>query len=202
MIDNKYRRIYFTLCERALSRILPGYTEDHHIIPTCLGGANNPPNIIRLTAREHYIAHLCLVRCTEGIAKRKMALAVLAFKRMNKCQQIEYQTIRFTSRTFQRLREFVAAEQSKEWKGDRRFAYWTGKHMTPESNRKRSLALQGRKHSAEHVSNQAAAHTGTKHRFSEQSRNKLQEAGRIGALRRWEHQNSLNTSEHPFRITV
>lgn len=38
------------------------YTEKHHIIPKCVGGKNTRDNIVRLSAKEHYIAHLLLVK--------------------------------------------------------------------------------------------------------------------------------------------
>lgn len=53
---------YNNLIHRAKNRILSGYTEDHHIIPVCIGGLDEPENIITLTAREHYIAHALLVK--------------------------------------------------------------------------------------------------------------------------------------------
>ncbi len=38
------------------------YYENHHIIPTCLGGLNSKDNMILLTAREHYLVHWLLVK--------------------------------------------------------------------------------------------------------------------------------------------
>src|SRR5690606_20813609 len=32
----------------------------HHILPRCLGGGNDPENLIRLTPEDHYFAHLLL----------------------------------------------------------------------------------------------------------------------------------------------
>lgn len=59
-----YSRHYNTLIDRARTRtILPGiYFEKHHIIPKCLGGNNEPDNIVNLFPEEHYIAHLLLVK--------------------------------------------------------------------------------------------------------------------------------------------
>lgn len=49
------------------------YHEKHHILPKCLGGTNDKENLVLLTFREHYIAHLLLTKCYEDInAKRKM----------------------------------------------------------------------------------------------------------------------------------
>jgi hypothetical protein len=58
---NKYSLWYENLVERAKSRILENsYTENHHIIPKSWGGSNSKKNLVQLTAREHYIAHLLL----------------------------------------------------------------------------------------------------------------------------------------------
>ena len=36
------------------------YTECHHIVPKCLGGGDDVDNLVYLTGRAHYIAHLLL----------------------------------------------------------------------------------------------------------------------------------------------
>lgn len=38
------------------------YKESHHIIPKCLGGNDSPENLVRLTARQHYLAHWLLYK--------------------------------------------------------------------------------------------------------------------------------------------
>lgn len=53
------------------------YYEKHHIIPKCLGGSNKKDNIILLTPREHFIAHLLLTEMYEGKIKSKMCYAFL-----------------------------------------------------------------------------------------------------------------------------
>lgn len=40
------------------------YYEMHHILPKCLGGDNAPDNLVSLTAREHFHAHLLLAKMT------------------------------------------------------------------------------------------------------------------------------------------
>jgi hypothetical protein len=59
-----YQKIYDRLIERAKIRIPDPtkYYETHHINPRCLGGTDDDSNLVELTADEHYIAHLCLVR--------------------------------------------------------------------------------------------------------------------------------------------
>lgn len=51
------------------------YYEGHHAIPKSLGGGGGI-NIVLLTAREHFIAHLLLVKMTEGAAKIQMQHAL------------------------------------------------------------------------------------------------------------------------------
>lgn len=69
-----YKKIYDSICKRAKLEIKDRkrkkklgfeYYEGHHILPKCLGGcgwANNPnhPNIVLLTAREHFLCHWLL----------------------------------------------------------------------------------------------------------------------------------------------
>lgn len=57
-----WEKHYQALMSRALGRVLDGYTESHHILPRCLGGSDEADNLVRLTAREHYTAHLMLVK--------------------------------------------------------------------------------------------------------------------------------------------
>lgn len=62
-----YNQIYQRLISRGQSRSsITEYSEKHHIVPRCLGGTNAKQNIVRLTGREHYIAHLCLVKIHPG----------------------------------------------------------------------------------------------------------------------------------------
>ena len=52
------------------------YFERHHIIPRSLGGSNESDNIVKLTAREHFIAHLLLTKMfNDAISREKMIYA-------------------------------------------------------------------------------------------------------------------------------
>lgn len=71
-----YEKIYNDLIEKAKSSICVegGYFEKHHIIPKSLGGTNDASNLVKLTARQHYIAHLLLYKiykdkCVNGVDK-------------------------------------------------------------------------------------------------------------------------------------
>lgn len=78
---NKYLNTYFKLVEkRRFSPFIGELSETHHIIPKSLGGSNAKQNLIILSAREHYIAHKLLTKCTSGKNKEKM---IHAFWGMN-----------------------------------------------------------------------------------------------------------------------
>lgn len=77
---NKYYKIYTSLIARCKLRtpVQGVYYESHHITPRSLGGTDDSDNIVLLTAREHYIAHMCLVRFVTGQGKYKMVKAAMA----------------------------------------------------------------------------------------------------------------------------
>lgn len=53
---------YNALVSRAQNRQLDIYTESHHIVPRCMGGLDDPANLVNLTPEEHYVAHQLLVK--------------------------------------------------------------------------------------------------------------------------------------------
>ncbi|AUS02050.1 HNH nuclease [Vibrio phage 3.058.O._10N.286.46.B8] len=56
-----FSKRYKDLIQSAVDRhTIDGYIEHHHIIPKCMGGSDDPSNIVRLTAREHLLAHYYL----------------------------------------------------------------------------------------------------------------------------------------------
>jgi hypothetical protein len=61
-----YSTHYNLLITRAQNRKLLTHKEAHHIFPKCLGGTNDPTNLVNLTYREHYIAHLLLAKIHGG----------------------------------------------------------------------------------------------------------------------------------------
>jgi hypothetical protein len=77
-LQNKYAKWYFTLVASRQTRILTKdqYREKHHIIPRSLGGTDEASNLVNFTAREHYIAHLLLVKMFEGEDRMKMSFAL------------------------------------------------------------------------------------------------------------------------------
>ena len=97
-----YKKIYESLIDkRRKSPIIEGYFEKHHIVPRCLGGSNAKDNIVRLTAREHFFAHLLLVHIYPG---PKMLFAIRMMGTSSKSHLGERKFIK-SSRLFQIYRE-------------------------------------------------------------------------------------------------
>lgn len=63
-----YERIYreFIADRRKRETGLAGYRERHHIQPRCIGGDDDPANLIKLTAGDHFFAHLLLAKIYGG----------------------------------------------------------------------------------------------------------------------------------------
>jgi len=76
-LDNKYTCWYNTIIAAAQIRQIPTdvYVEKHHIIPRSLGGDNSKENLVKLTAREHFICHLLLTKMVNDDFQRKMIYA-------------------------------------------------------------------------------------------------------------------------------
>lgn len=59
-----YKKIYFAIIKNRHENPLPldTYGEEHHIVPRSCGGGNNKANLVRLTAREHFVVHFLLYK--------------------------------------------------------------------------------------------------------------------------------------------
>lgn len=74
-LQNKYTKWYYELIETRRHNVKTNYTECHHIVPRSLGGSDNADNLVHLTYREHFIAHLLLSKMFTGVSKIKMSFA-------------------------------------------------------------------------------------------------------------------------------
>ena len=99
-INNKYYTWYNNIIERARGRTIEGYIERHHVIPRSLGGINDKINLVKLTAREHFICHLLLPKFLEGKDKQKMwrALWILSTSKKYKLNSRLFENIRKENR--------------------------------------------------------------------------------------------------------
>lgn len=100
---NLYEKFIYTRQKRSLDE--SNIIEIHHILPRCLGGSDDSNNLIKLTAREHFLAHLLLHRAYPNHIGLKKALAAM-FKG-DKRQQLNRS---FNSRFYQLIKEKVYAK--------------------------------------------------------------------------------------------
>lgn len=134
-LTNKYTTWYHNIITKADQRVnQEGYVEKHHIIPKSLGGSNDASNLVKLTAKEHFVCHLLLIRMTERKSRIKMRYAAWMMVKNNPYQN---RTI-ITGRKFQLLREQMILA-NKERPGPN-----LGMVMSDETKQKLSKALKGK----------------------------------------------------------
>lgn len=92
--DKIYKQIINFRKENPLDK--DQYGENHHIIPRSLGGSDDKENLIRLTAREHFICHMLLAEMypKETFEWYKMNHAFMQMKAENP-DQIRYINSRY-----------------------------------------------------------------------------------------------------------
>src|SRR6056297_620137 len=75
--NSKYTKWYFDLIENCHNQNIKGYKEKHHIIPRSIGGSDGKDNLVDMTARQHFIAHLLLSKmCIYPSNKKSMSYAL------------------------------------------------------------------------------------------------------------------------------
>ena len=65
---------YNLLIQKRQTNLVEGITEIHHIVPRCMGGTDSKDNLVKLTPREHFIAHWMLTKIYPDNNKLKYAL--------------------------------------------------------------------------------------------------------------------------------
>jgi hypothetical protein len=140
--ENKYKHWYEALMYKAQSReMLVGYKERHHIIPNCF--VKNK-NVVELTAREHYIAHLLLWKMTMAPKQHNqmtMALNVMVNGSGHKKQDRSYLV---NSRIYEAHRK--------------EYSEYLSEYMSGPGN-----PFRGKKHSPEVIEKIKEANRRTKH---------------------------------------
>lgn len=135
-IQNKYFKWYNQIISQAKENLrIDGYFEKHHIIPRSLGGTNQKENIVKLTAREHFVCHRLLVKCTIGKNKSKMARAVFRTSHRSKHHK---DSVKITSKTYEKIKKDFSIAQSHLNKGKKPY------EMTNEIRANMSKARMGK----------------------------------------------------------
>ena len=141
-----YKRIYDDIIERAKTRPrFEGYGENHHILPKCMGGTYDKENMVRLTAREHFICHMLLTKIYPG---SKMALALF---RMITTKKVDY---KISSRVYELIRgELKVSDETKRKISEtlkRNGSWMKGRKMPDDIKEKLRLLSTGRPMTDEH----------------------------------------------------
>ena len=167
---NKYSRWYENLIEKAVIRkTVLGYKEIHHIVPKSWGGLNTANNLVHLTAREHYIAHLLLWKIDSPKDYRiKMNHAFNAMCIMKDSELHNKPRYKVNSKIFEKLKlerhiyfttdpevqvrlKRVAKEVGSRSKGEN-FKRLTGERFRNRTDTRGELnGMYGRKHSPEAI---------------------------------------------------
>lgn len=176
-----YQKIYTDIIERAKTRILYTYTEKHHIIPRCLGGLNTKTNIVKLTAKEHYLVHFLLIRIYPNNSKLVYAFWMMcngsrpnrpktnmAMYKIAKELLIEVNKGRPSPMKGKKHSEDAKSKMSLAKKGREDLI---GKKHSLESRLKMSISCKGRKLSSETKEKISKSHMGKV--ISAQTRQKM-----------------------------
>jgi hypothetical protein len=94
-----HKNIYSNIISKAnIRNSLKGggiFLETHHIIPRACGGSNDKSNLVNLTTREHFIAHVLLTKIYKGTEhEHKMVRAAFLMSRGEKNSSRVYETIK------------------------------------------------------------------------------------------------------------
>lgn len=104
--DNKYTRWYLNIVNNPT--LNDGYTELHHIIPRSMGGSDEASNLVRVTAKQHFVLHRLLVKM---VKKQHLSKAWCGWRALALMPKRGVKP-RITSRQFEKLREEHAAHVS------------------------------------------------------------------------------------------
>jgi len=156
----RYERFIYSLKQQYIE----GYCEEHHITPKCFGGTNEKNNLIRLTARQHFVAHHMLWKAYGGAMSR----AFFMMSNFGKYGKVN-------SAAYAKARGEYSLEVTKQL---------TGKKLpspSAETRMKQSLAKLGHRLTPKHIENVRLASIGRV--TSVQTKNKISESKRGIATR-------------------
>lgn len=153
-----YQRAYDALIAKAILVPVAGRVEKHHILPKCIGGTDDASNLVALSPRQHFVAHLLLAK----IHPKNVGLLYAAFM-MSKRGSIK------CSRKYRWVREMYSPVHSERLKSrpvsNKALAAFAAFRSLPKSEAHKQAiakALTGRKLSEERRKKCAAANLGRK----------------------------------------
>lgn len=165
-----YENIYNLLIEKAKVRTLENiYVEKHHIVPQSMGGTNDDTNLVKLTAKEHFVAHhllwkmhrnremvhafmlMCNIK-RNGVKYSVSAKEYQLLKEDNKKFRSEFMTGRIGNNTgkilSQEWKDNISKGQKGHHRGKGKESSFKGKKHSEESKKILSEKLTGNKNRA------------------------------------------------------
>lgn len=136
-----YEKTYNKLIAAARAQQIDGYYETHHIVPKSEGGSDDTTNLVKLTARQHYIAHLLLAKIYNDV---KMYSALIYMRCGNKFVNRDF---KFNSRLYEKMRKEFAKKFSEFISGENHPNF--GKHLSKKTRERISKANTGKRRSQE-----------------------------------------------------
>lgn len=138
-----YARIYSAIIKNASNRELPKsvYCERHHIVPRCLGGLDEDSNLVDLTAKEHFICHLLLVKIykdASNFGKVLYAFMCMLWHHNDETQK----RYKVNANRYASLRKQFSETQSITMRGEKNSNYgsfWITNPKTSETKKVRNM---------------------------------------------------------------
>ena len=149
-----YIKIHDQLIQKRQSNPLPEneYGENHHILPVALGGSDDESNLVRLSAREHYIIHHLLWK------HHRSPKTAHAFNNMRRTSS--NQERHFTARQHEVAIKAHSEAMKETMKGEGNHFY--GRTHSEETKRLISVKQTGKKASKETKKKMSDARKGVK----------------------------------------
>lgn len=166
--DSKYTKWYFSIVNGARCRVSLGYTELHHIIPKCLGGLDTDDNLVKLTAREHFVCHWLL---TKMVSETKQQYQLWnAFSCMLYREKPGQERYKVSSKIFESIKLAGSKIKSEHFTGENNPMFGKrgvlspnfGKKWTEEQRKKSSISHLGHTRSLESRKKQSEKMIGKK----------------------------------------
>ena len=107
------------------------YIESHHILPQSMGGLNDDDNLVKLSARQHYLAHWMLWKAYKS---KEMTFAF--FSMSNQSNQYQGRNRRINSRIYENLRNEFSTLLSKTAEDKWQDSAYRQKHIDTNNSEK------------------------------------------------------------------
>lgn len=133
-----YNKIYYNIIENRKLNPLSNevYGEVHHIIPHSIGGSDEKSNLIRLSAREHFVCHLLL---SEMYPKQTFEWYKLNHAFLYMCTKGSLNKRYVNSRIYELKKHDMRISMSWSQTGERNSQYGKKRDITTKEKIKNSL---------------------------------------------------------------